>query len=468
MDHVFATPPLIHQRDGFDRYKNSTEALLLWDTGCGKTWLGVNLIRYYLNTVQTTYRNLIICPKSVCNNWRNEIGTHGSPNMKRSSVVLTGSKAKRLRVFRENKHRIYIINYEGLLMLKEELVKEVYGIIVWDEMHRVKNKDAKQSKISLDLSRKSFHRIGLTATLILNNPTDVFMPFMILDHGKTFGENFFAFRAHYMVDKNASWAARPGYFPKWEPRKEMYEEMNSKIYRIADRKKKEDCLDLPDKTYEVRYADLTPEQEKLYKEMEKDLITYLNDEACVAQTALTKVLRLSQIASGSMTTVSGETVNIPCEKTAIAKELMEEIAPAKAVIWCRFTHDIKLLMTELAKYNPVAMYGETKDDQAVVDTFEKDPKCRLCIAQVMKSEGYNLIEAEYSIFYSQDYSLKNREQAEGRNYRHGSKKKVTYIDILSKGTIDEIISAAVKSKKDMSRSILEFKKEIESQQNADL
>ena len=62
--------------------------------------------------------------------------------------------------------------------------------------------------------------------------------------------------------------------------------------------------------------------------------------------------------------------------------------------------------------------------------------------------------ASLSIFYSNNYDLEIREQAEARNHRIGTANKVTYIDLVSQGTVDEKIIYALRNKINLATSVL--------------
>lgn len=463
MEGFFKSTPMQHQAEVFEKAKDMPFFAFFWETGTGKTKIGVDLIRWHLNTKKPLLDGmLIICPKAVLYNWQNEFLKHGTQRLKDCSIVLTGERSKRKAILNEKKHSIYITNYESLLdtMIGKDLIECKWSIVILDEAHRIKDHKAKQTKNALKLQAQ--RRFIMTATPILNSTLDLFTLYKFLDHGLSFGENFFGFRGKYFYDKNASWAHKNNYFPNWQPRKELYPELSAKIFKIADRRLKDECLDLPDKTYEQRFIELTPKQLKHYHDIREELITYLNDKACVAQVALTKVIRLQQITSGFMKMEDHSEVDLDHNRIQALKEIMEEIAPSKAIVWCRFTKDIHNIMDHFSKYNPVALHGATKNDQEVIDTFQNDESCKLIVCQIQKSEGFTLTKASYSIFYSQDYSLKNRIQAEGRNYRKGSEihNKITYISILAKGTIDEIIEEALMGKNELSETILNIKDKL--------
>ena len=57
-------------------------------------------------------------------------------------------------------------------------------------------------------------------------------------------------------------------------------------------------------------------------------------------------------------------------------------------------------------------------------------------------------------FYSNDYDLEIREQAEARNHRIGTEKKVTYVDLICEGTVDENIIKSLRSKINIATEIM--------------
>ena len=68
--------------------------------------------------------------------------------------------------------------------------------------------------------------------------------------------------------------------------------------------------------------------------------------------------------------------------------------------------------------------------------------------------GITLTAASLSVFYSNNYDLEIREQSEARNHRIGTENKVTYIDLISEGTVDEKIILALRNKINLATSVL--------------
>src|SRR5690606_27191811 len=106
----------------------------------------------------------------------------------------------------------------------------------------------------------------------------------------------------YMYDANASWSHLHTHFPKWVPRPEMLDTLQQKIYSKAIRVMKSECMDLPPLVQMTHTVELSPKQRAYYKQMEDDYVAFIQESEskgiAVAQTALTKALRLQQIVTG--------------------------------------------------------------------------------------------------------------------------------------------------------------------------
>lgn len=372
------------------------------------------------------------------------------------------------------KPRIIITNYEsmqmdGLFALLKQWQPE---ILVCDEGHRLRNKDSKRARRVCEIADWASHKYLLTGSPILNSAMDIFYPYRILDKGETFGTNFYAFRAKYFVDENARWAGRDNYYPKFVANTGTYDELNKKIYSKAHRVMKKDCLDLPPFIRVVHNIELGEEQKKIYKQMETEYVAFLEHEkksgqpvAVVAQLAITKALRLLQIASGFAKAEDGnEYVFKKNPRLDHLKELLEELSPqGKTIVWATFKNNYEQIagVCKELGLEYAMLHGEIKDKDAEVRRFTTDPSCKIMIANQMAGGiGINMVEASSAIFFSRNFSLEGDMQAEARNYRGGSEKlhsKVTRIDIIAPGTIDELAAEALANKMNISEQILKWK-----------
>jgi len=133
----------------------------------------------------------------------------------------------------------------------------------------------------------------------------------------------------------------------------------------------------------------------------------------------------------------------------------------KAIIWANYRHDIKEIeKTLLKKYGPrsvVTYYGDTPEKmrQENIQNFQEQEDPRFFIGQPMTGgRGITLTAANLAIFYSNSYDLEIREQAEARNHRIGTEDKVTYVDLIAEGTVDEKIIYSLRNKINLATSVL--------------
>ena len=469
-------PPKLwaHQERAIQEAMKAGSYMLALETGTGKTRTAIEILKRIANERQRLLRTLIFAPPIVLSNWQNE--WYKYTKIERSKVtVLAGHAKKRLELFEKNANaigHIYITNYEGLLMepLFEAMLAWKPEAIVFDESHRISNYKAKRSKLADKLANKTTPRplvYCLSGTPITNSMMDIFQQFKVMDGGETFGSNFFAFRAKYFRDKNAS-MNRQNYFPAWVPLPNSAQELSEKMKARSIRVKKTECLDLPPVIEQIIPVEMEPEQARIYKSMLKDFVAFFEregkDHAVMANMALVKGLRLLQISSGFIKTDQGE--EIPATKGLSPKqealaELLEDLQGQKVLIWATFTYNyfqIRQVLEKLGiKY--LELNGEMgpKKNRENAALFEASNEYQAIIAHPESAgEGVSLISAPAMISFSRDFSWRRWEQAVARNYRGGSEvhEKITRYVLVSKDTIEEKVTEKLLAKEEISAQTL--------------
>lgn len=470
-----------HQVNAIRMAETTPDIGLLFDMGTGKTRTTIEIIRRKYHANSRLMRTLILSPIAVCENWKREFAMYSKINPN-DIIVLTQDGRKRVAEFIRwagddlKRPKIFITNYHATQMpdLYKLMLDYKFEILVVDESQKVKNPTGKMTLAVTRIAEQCKHRLILTGTPILNSPMDLFSQWRILDGGETFGKNFYAFRAMYCEDKNARRQGTQGYFPKWEVRESMYPIIQEKIQKKSLRVMKQDCLDLPPLIKTQVEVELSPEQKRLYKEMMKEYIAFVDDmeksdkpRTITAQIAATKALRLQQIVSGyaSIEQTQEEIAlgNVP--RLKVLGELLEDITPGhKVIVWAMFKQNYKMigqLCDSLGiKYTTITGDDSAKQKNDNMESFRKDPEVRVMIAnQSAGGVGVNLVEASYMIYYSKGFSLEAELQSEARNYRAGSEQheKITRIDLIAKGTIDELVNEALTNKQNVADHILRFK-----------
>lgn len=470
------TPLWKHQERAITLAEKKPELALFFEVGTGKTRTTIEILRRRYAANGMLMRTIILCPKIVCSQWKKQFALY-SKIPQNKIIILKGTQKQRVKQFTEASidgdflaSCIFVTNFEAVEM------KELYAlmkswtpqIFVVDESHRCKSIKSIRAKKVAELAEGTVNRYILTGTPVLNSAMDLFQQFKILDLGKTFGLNFYAYRGRYFEDANSRWAGKPNYFPKWEARPEAYAELSQKISSKAIYAKKSECLDLPPLVRETYEVELGKEQFSLYKQMLSDYVAFIQDaqtkesKAVVAELAITKALRLRQILSGFVKTDKGEEIPLADVPRADAlSEMLEDMCPShKVIVWAVFKQDYERIrgICKSLDLEYAELHGDIKDKDKELDKWKKH-SCRVMLAnQGAGGIGIDLIESDVSIYYSKSFSLEHDIQSEARNYRGGSEihNKITRIDLVTLGTLDEVVSDALVMKQDIGTKILEW------------
>lgn len=484
---IYKIEPWAHQLTAIERAKALPWFALFFEMGAGKTGTAINILRHKMAPIGRHLRTLVFCPPIVVPNWKAEFLMH-SKIPEEKIILLDGSGKERLHRLREfGRHAgtgeptpaFFITNYESLLMaeLYSEFLRWKPEALIFDESHRLKNYKAKRSKLAEKLANPKGGKKPLTYLLsgspVLNSPMDLFFPFLVMDGGATFGQNFFVFRAQYFVDKNLS-MPKDRYFPDWHIKPGAVLEINKRIFKYGMRVTKAECLDLPEELSVTVKCKMSPLQAKNYKEMKQEFITFVGDKSATATLAIVKALRLMQITSGFLAlnplgeeSDAAKLVYPATQKEEALKELLLELTPhSKVIVWAVWKENyavIKRVCEEL-KVDCVEVHGgisRTKQDEAVT-RFKTDPLARVFIGHPGSGGiGINLTCAPYSIFYSRTFSLEHWLQARARNHRGGQLVKVTHYDLVCEETIDELVQIRLANKLKMSEDIMDNKKLVQ-------
>ena len=240
------------------------------------------------------------------------------------------------------------------------------------------------------------------------------------------------------------------------------DELNEKLLTFSARTLKKDCLDLPDKIYIKRNVALTHQQKTIYEEMRRFALARLaKGELATTTSILTQLMRLQQICCGYLESDEGRLEVLDNHRLDELMNIIQETS-GKVIIWCNYVYGIgeikARLVEEYGKDTVETYFGQTKqeDRQEIVKRFE-DPNdsLRFFIGQP-KTGGYGITlnQASTVIYYSNSYDLESRLQSEDRAHRIGQKKSVTYVDLISPGTIDEKIVEALREKINLADQVL--------------
>jgi SNF2 family DNA or RNA helicase len=416
---------------------------------------------------------LIIAPKGVYRNWvSKEIPEHMSDQVKYRVIrwVSGGTKKQQDEVRSVQKPynglTVFVMNVEAFSTLKGRSAGEwmaknfgAKGMIAIDESTTIKNHKAKRTKALMKIAAGFFYRRILTGSPITKSPMDAYAQFEFLAPRILGYDSYYAFQNRYAVTQQRKMGAHS--FQQVVGYRNL-DELTHRIDQNSFRVLKKDCLDLPEKTYTARYVSLTDEQFKMYEQLRNMAMTMLEDGQLVtAPAVITQLLRMQQVLSGHLKTDDGEMVYFPSNRMEALAEILEEHS-GKAIIWSRFRYDIQQITAMLNKTfgegSSAAYFGDTPDDvrNDIVRNFQNpDHPLRFFVGNpATAGYGLTLTEANLCIYYANDFNLETRIQSEDRAHRIGQKNNVTYIDLISAGTIDEKIVESLRGKIEIGAKVL--------------
>lgn len=430
----------------------SKSVAILAEMGTGKTLISIGIAGqlYLKNEIK---KLLIVAPLSITRVWEEEFAKFA--DFEYQAKVLEGSSKKKneeLRNLFGNKLQVAIINYESCWRMEKEIAEWKPDMIICDESSKIKNPQAKQSKALHRLGKLSKHNIILTGTPVTNTPLDFFSQYKFLDEN-IFGGSYYSFRARYAVMGGYGNHQVVGY--------KNLQELTEKAHKIAFRITKKEALDLPEQVDTTRYVELEPTSRTIYNQVERDSYAELDKGEIVTRNVLTKLLRLSQITGGYITSdYTDMAEQISSAKINALEDIVDECIDAnkKLVVFARFIPEIdaitKMLNKRKIKY--ALIRGDVKDRAGEVDKFQNDKETKIFIGQLQTTGmGLTLTASDTAVFYSLSYNFADYEQAKARIHRIGQKNTCTYIHLITKNTIDEKVMEALSKKKNIADLVVD-------------
>jgi SNF2 family DNA or RNA helicase len=469
---VFKTTPYQHQTEALSIGAERESFGLLMEMGTGKSKCLIDNVAHLYLKGKINFA-LVIAPKGVYRNWvSKEIPEHlcddiprrvirwvASPNKQQAAELKSvGTKFDGLTIF--------VMNVEAFSSVKgknagEWLARNLgkRGLIAIDESTTIKNPKAKRTKALMKIAAGFSYRRILTGSPVTKSPMDIYSQFEFLGPRLLGHDSFYTFQGRYAVMVKRTMGRHSfNQLVGYKNLDELTELVDQHSFRVL----KKDCLDLPEKVFTARYVSMTPEQTRMYTQIKEYAMTLLDGGELVSTPqVITQLLRLQQVLSGHLKTDEGEMVYFPSKRMDALVEALEEHG-GKAIIWSRFRYDIQQIVRTLEERFgegcAAAYYGDTPDEERndIVRNFQNpDHPLRFFIGNpATAGYGLTLTEANLCIYYANDFNLETRIQSEDRAHRIGQRNNVTYIDLITEGSIDEKIVAALRAKIEIGAKVL--------------
>lgn len=420
-------------------YDNEFGGCLADDMGLGKTVQAISLLSFIYP--KTKSPSLIIMPKSLLNNWQNELNKF-NPNLSFYLYYANDRDIEKIE-----KYQIILSTYATIRNDIEKIRKINFDTIILDESQNIKNTDSKISKAIMLLEAK--HKFALSGTPIENSLFELYSLFRFINNGmfSTIG----SFKNDFVIPIQS------------DGNEQTAKILKAKISPFLLRRLKSDVLkDLPQKQEQIIYVDMDEDHKKFYNE-KRDYYKQILD-AQIGSNGIEKsrfvILQafndLRQIASAPQLKSDK-----PMKSSKIENmfEMLEDIVANKhkVLIFANFLGSLDLIANKADElsYEYLIMNGSTRDRQSLVDKFQNEDKYSLFLMTLkVGGVGLNLTKADYVFIFDPWWNKSAENQAVDRAHRIGQKNTVFSYKMITKDSIEEKILQLQSQKQDMSDMII--------------
>jgi SNF2 family DNA or RNA helicase len=444
--------PFDHQKTTAAFLTMHRRAFCFNEQGTGKT-SSVIWASDYLMNLGFIRRVLVICPLSIISSaWESDLFKFA---MHRTvAIAHSYSRDKRIEAVQSDAEYV-IVNYDGLDIIKDAVKKEEFDLIVIDEANAYKTVGTKRWKVLNSILTPDMWVWMLTGTPASQSPTDAYGLAKIVNPNGI--PKFFGTFRDQVMHKITQF--------KWVPKKAAESIVHSAL-QPAIRFTKEECLDLPDMTYTTREVPLTPQQEKYYEILRKNMMTIAAGEEITTVNAAANLNKLLQLSCGAVYSDTGEVVAFDAKNRMTALLEVIEEASHKVIVFAPFRHAIEIISNELKdqKIACEVIHGGVPVSRRteIFNKFqsEKDPQV-LVIQPQAAAHGVTLHAANVVVWWGPITSIETYLQANARVHRAGQRNPCTVVHIQG-SPVEKRIYKMLSEKVDIHNRLIDlYKNEIE-------
>lgn len=437
MSHVFFP----HQRKALAKIKDNPRPALFLEMRLGKTPV---IIRWAKIQTPETRRVLVVAPMATLDDWEQELLREGVPS---SEIVRLDGMDKRVRMeYAEGGRGWYLINYEGV-RVTPNLAETRWDALIVDESTAIRNPQAQITKVLIREYANVPCRAILSGNPAPESPMNYFSQFhFLLGQCMGFG-NFWAWR-------NAKFKQSPYLTWEWMPKPGTRDAIKQYVHDHAVVMTRKQMKIGGRKVYERRTVDLLPHQKKLYKGVFKDF-AYGELET---NFATVRDLWLARISGGFSPDRNHPELIADTKIQELIGLMKGELKNESVVVWFRFNEELEAVVKALnrAKIEAIGVTGAVPREERprIRQQFKRGDYQVICVQIKLGKMGWDLSRASTAIYYSNAYDWESRSQSEDRII-HPTKSTVSlYIDVVTRGTIEEEVVRLLREKRQSATSFM--------------
>ena len=441
--------PFDHQRVTAEFLTLNRRAFCLNEMGTGKTNSVIWAADYLMN-LGVIRRMLVICPLSIMDAaWRKDLFKTA---MHRSVEIAHGSREKRAQIIKSNAE-IVIINFDGVEIVEKEIADGGFDLIVVDEATHLKNVATRRWKTMNRLVTADTWLWMLTGTPAAQSPVDAY-GLIKLANPKYAPRAFNAFRDMVQI--------RTSQFT-FKNRPEAEQIVHS-FMQPAIRFTKEECLDLPELTYQTRDVPLSPQQEKYYKLLKKEMLMQAAGEEITAANAAVALNKLLQLSSGAVYSDTGEVIEFDVKSRAAELLDIVEETSHKTIVFVQFKHTIEIVEKILLDvgYSVGVIHGgiNASKRSELFNAFQTSPNPQILVIQPQAAaHGVTLHAANTIVWWGVTLSLETYKQANARIHRAGQVNRCSVVHLVG-SPVEKKILGVLEDKGAAQTKLLELYRDV--------
>jgi SNF2 family DNA or RNA helicase len=440
--------PFVHQKTTASYLALRDRVFCFNEAGTGKT-SSVIWAADYLMTQKQIKRVLVICPLSIMYSaWQADIFKTA---MHRTVAVAYGDANKRKKII-NGEYEFVIINFDGVGIVREEISKVGFDLIVIDEANAYKTVSTNRWKTLAKLITPSTKLWMLTGTPASQSPMDAFGLAKLINPAGV-PKYVTAWRDRVMKQITRF---------KWVPKQTAQADVFAAL-QPAIRFEKAQCLDLPEVVYQTREIPLTSQVRKYYAELKNELLIEAAGENISAVNAAAKLSKLLQISGGAVYTDTKEVVEFDVSPRLNAlMEVLEETIH-KVIVFVPYTHTIELVSKYLNSQGVIneVINGavSARERSEIINRFQTQVDPRVLVIQPQAaSHGVTLTAADTVVFWSPVMSVETYLQCIARIDRVGQKNSMTVVH-LQGSEAERKVYQMLQGKVNMHESLVELYKQ---------
>ena len=407
------------------------------DMGLGKTIQTLAMLQHRRESGEAQgAASLLVLPTSLVFNWVNEARKF-TPELR--VLAYTGTYRDK-NPDRFGDYDVVLTSYGIVRLDTELLVSYRFDYVILDESQAIKNPSSTTSQAVRQLRSK--HRLILTGTPVENSTMDLWSQMSFINPGLLGTQAFFRKEFLKPIEKHQD-----------EGRTRRLHALIKPF--ILRRHKAQVAKELPAKTEQLSYCQMTEEQAHAYEETKsfyRNKILRNLDEHGPASTQfllLQGLTRLRQIANHPR--LADETYTHESGKLREILRMIRNVVAEghKVLVFSQFVQHLALVRAALDERQLTYAYldGATRDRPAEVARFQETEDLKIFLISLKAGGvGLNLTAADYVFILDPWWNPAVEAQAVDRAHRIGQLRPVFTYKFITQGTVEEKILALQRRK----------------------